>query len=241
MPSCLSALTRLQHLSLDEIEGGIDFNLLHGALPQLQQLTCLVSAVGRCELVMFLRCTTYMQNKHFLTSVQNVTPAMPQELTDGQLVPPAALATLTCLQRCYLKHRNWRTGGTGEVVALPAGPWLRSLRWLAADIATLVNSLDALQQSAALQFVCIHGTHFHEQFNWRSPAAAAFFDWLAHPLKCPSLEVVSFEERLHTSIVAHLPSILVTSRPCCCGWPAAAQACSCTAKRWNTLATHCGP
>ncbi len=131
---------------------------------------------------------------------------MLQEIIGGELDPPTALAGLTNLQRC-----NWQAAGGADAVALPAGPWLHSLRWLAADIATLVNSLDALQQSAALQLLCIHGTHFHEEFNWRSPAAAAFFDWLA---QCPSLEVVSFEEHLHVSSASafdsrHFASLLL--------------------------------
>lgn len=65
-------------------------------------------------------------------------------------------------------------------------------------MATLVHSVDALQQAAALEFVCAQDACFYGKFDWRLPAVAAFFDWLA---QCPTLEVASFEYRgrLHTS------------------------------------------
>ena len=109
---------------------------------------------------------------------------------DADLVPPVELAGLTRLQRCYLQRAGQREGDDGEVPALPGGPWLRSLRWLGANVDILARSLDALQQAAALEFVCVHDAHFHEQFSWGAPATASLFSWLA---SCAPLERLTFE------------------------------------------------
>ncbi len=90
---------------------------------------------------------------------------------------PAALASLSNLQRCFLDLE------TDEAAAppLPSGPWLASLRWLHYKIGGLISSTAALQAAAALEFLEA-GTSFCSNVDWASPAAAAFFDWLAqHP------------------------------------------------------------
>ena len=91
---------------------------------------------------------------------------------------PTALAGLSNLQRCYLELS---VGSNGVAPPLPAGPWLASLRWLHYDIDGLLSSTTVLPAAAALEFLEA-GTFFVSNVDWASPAAAAFFDWLAqHP------------------------------------------------------------
>ena len=88
---------------------------------------------------------------------------------------PAALAGLPNLQLCYLDIV------CNAAPPLPARPWLASLRWLHYNVDGLVVSTAALQAAAALDF--LEGSTFiSKEVDWSSPAADAFFDWLAqHP------------------------------------------------------------
>lgn len=92
------------------------------------------------------------------------------------------------LQRCYLSPRPSHTMGPVDI--LPMGPWLHSLRWLAATINCLVNSVAMLQQAPVLELVEACETD-NRHVDWRSAAADAFFEWLA---KHPSLQRVSFDD-----------------------------------------------
>ncbi len=111
-----------------------------------------------------------------------------QILEVEDLALPQGLAGLPRLQRCYL--------GELAAAALPAGPWLAGLRWLAADQDTLIASSAVLRAAPALELLESCSSEFDAETDcdplepelqppatdWRSPAAAAFFDWLArHP------------------------------------------------------------
>lgn len=92
---------------------------------------------------------------------------------------PAALVGLTRLERCYL--------GDFEGAPLPGGTWLSGLRWLSADLQSLLVSVEVLRAASALQFVEACNYFWGEDsrgmtYDWRNPAAAALLDWLAqHP------------------------------------------------------------
>lgn len=97
-------------------------------------------------------------------------------MTDDVAVP-AALAGLSNLQHCHLRLQ---AGDDIATPPLPAGPWLASLRWLHYPICGLVSSTAALQAAAALEV--LKAGCSETEVDWTSPAAAAFFDWLAqHP------------------------------------------------------------
>ena len=98
------------------------------------------------------------------------------------LEPPAALAGLSALQRCYLMRTDKQEAEEGEAQPLPAGPWLRNLRWLGAGIDNLARSTAVLQQAAALEFVEVCDTKQAQQVGWLAPGPTALCDWLAqHP------------------------------------------------------------
>lgn len=89
-----------------------------------------------------------------------------------------AMSGLSQLQLCHVS--NYPIHG-GEAAALRSGPWLCGLRWLSADLNTLLRSMAVLQAATALESISI-GHSPSAVVNWRSPAATAFFDWLAsHP------------------------------------------------------------
>ncbi len=103
---------------------------------------------------------------------------------------PAALSSLSRLQLCHLERWDERETAA-QVVTLPSGPWLGSLRWLSADIGTLLSSVEALHTAAALECVSVaESSADSPAIDWSSLAAAAFFDWLAHhpPLRRLSIE-----------------------------------------------------
>ena len=96
-------------------------------------------------------------------------------LTEDTAVP--ALAGLSNLQRCYL-HLEVPDGDAAP--PLPAGPWLANLRWLHYPIDGLVVSTATLQATTTLEF--LEAAESEQIIDWRSPAAADFFGWLAqHP------------------------------------------------------------
>ncbi len=105
-----------------------------------------------------------------------VAPLFQVVLTEDDEVP-AALAGLSSLQRCCLYIY---AGNNVASPPLPAGPWLASLRWLRYNIDGLVSSTATLEAAAALEFLETGSSSL--EINWRSTAAASFFDWLAqHP------------------------------------------------------------
>ena len=101
---------------------------------------------------------------------------------------PPALSGLSRLRLCYLGPAA--EPGTGAP-PLPDGPWLRSLQWLSVDPDVLLSSTAALQAAAALECVSISGSLLAEAVDWSSPAADAFFGWLAQhpPLRRLSVDV----------------------------------------------------
>lgn len=112
-----------------------------------------------------------------------------QILRSRDLDPPATLASLTNLQRCYLQRRGQRSPGAGAAPPLPGGPWLRGLRWLGANIDTLASSATVLEEAESLEFVEANEAHSTVPFDWRSQPVAMLFTWLA---RHSSLAQVSF-------------------------------------------------
>ena len=94
------------------------------------------------------------------------------QVLGGELLElPNTLASLPQLQRCYLD--------LDSSPPLPSGPWLASLRWLAASVHSLIRSTAVLSAAPNLELVEVMG---NSDFDWSSRAAAALFDWLAqHP------------------------------------------------------------
>lgn len=114
----------------------------------------------------------------------NMVPAMlpAQRLVGSCPLDPLlpALGGLSRLQLCGLYRDDDSVAG-GQAAALPAGPWLRSLRWLSTDFTTLLSSVPALQAATGLECLSLTDDPA-EAINWHSPAAAAFFAWLeSHP------------------------------------------------------------
>lgn len=101
--------------------------------------------------------------------------------------------------------------GQAPLPPLPGGPWLHSLRWLAASIDTLLASIAALRQATRLEHVGLLGSSV-AAVDWHSPAAAELFEWLADhpPLQCLSIEaddpgyVADFETAAFTGLVSQL-------------------------------------
>ncbi|KAI7840532.1 hypothetical protein COHA_005688 [Chlorella ohadii] len=105
-------------------------------------------------------------------------------------MPPAALSGLLRLQLCQLE-RSDDPDIIAEDFALPGGPWLRSLRWLSTDLNAVLSSTAALHAATALECVSVAALPADvAAINWQSPAAAAFFNWLAQhpPLQRLSIE-----------------------------------------------------
>lgn len=107
-------------------------------------------------------------------------PSATQELYGWQEAAlHEALAGLANLQRVYLECRD-----SAEVVPLPLGRWLRSLRWLGLNVNLLASSIDALQAATGLEFAAILDCDESVQAV-SQPAAIALFQWLAgHPPLC---------------------------------------------------------
>lgn len=100
-----------------------------------------------------------------------------------------ALSGLSRLRLCLLECTDAAVHD-GYAPPLPGGPWLHSLEGLGAGIGTLLSSTAVLRAAARLEHVSIANSPAG-QIDWRSPAAAAFFDWLAQhpPLRCFSVDV----------------------------------------------------
>ena len=118
-----------------------------------------------------------------------VCPNALQILRSRDLDPPATLASLTNLQRCYLQRRGQRSPGAGAVPPLPGGPWLRGLRWLGANVDTLASSAAVLEEAESLEFVEANESLSTAPFYWRSQPVTVLFAWLA---RHPSLTQASF-------------------------------------------------
>ena len=94
---------------------------------------------------------------------------------------PPALSGLSRLRLCHLECWGRLAEGATYAPPLPGGPWLRSLQWLSVGPGTLLSSTAVLQGAAALECVSIANSPT-TSVDWHSPAADAFFDWLArHP------------------------------------------------------------
>ncbi len=112
---------------------------------------------------------------------------------------PAALSGLSRLQLCSLECLG-SSGAARQAFVLPSGPWLGSLRWLSTDIGTLLSSTEALHAASALECLSIARSPEHAApVSGHSPAAAAFFDWLAHH---PPLQRLSIENMDSSKLVA---------------------------------------
>ena len=163
---------------------------------------------------MLIRCCWLPSGaRQFVASSWQPYTALPTHLSQvlhGEgLDALAALGELLCLQRCLLERTDKRAADEA-VPALPGGPWLRSLRMLGANIDVLSSSTAVLQAAPALEVVCAGDTDSQQQFDWRSPAAAAFFDWLARhpPLRLvyfePDAESAAFDSHLFAARLAQL-------------------------------------
>lgn len=103
---------------------------------------------------------------------------LPQVLSgeDLDMLLPA-VSGLSSLQLCSL----WRLAGSAGAAPLPAGPWLHSVRCLAACAGTLLSSAAAMRGAAALQSLAILYAAPLE-CDWWSPDADALLECLArHP------------------------------------------------------------
>lgn len=130
--------------------------------------------------------------------------AVPQALDVGLLGLPAALARLPQLHRCFLVRSS------NEV--LPAGPWLARLRFLSAAAGTFISSTALLSGAAALEVVKLDVCG--QDVDWGSPAAAAFFGWLAQhpPLRHVLFSGIYCIKDFGPGFQAHL-ALLLRSRP----------------------------
>lgn len=191
----LAALSRLEHLQY-AIDLGIEEagEAVGLALPHLTRLTYLVrgrrgmwSGVwgwvlllgcrGRLRTCLFTSCAMQLPG----SLVSKPVPEL-QELwgSYGWDVIMPAMSGLSQLQLCHVSNYPIN-GGEAEAVPLRSGPWLCGLRWLCADLNTLLRSTAVLQAATALESISI-GHSPSAVVDWRSPAATAFFDWLAsHP------------------------------------------------------------
>lgn len=130
----------------------------------------------------------------------------PQMVLADDLDTPASLACLPSLQRCYLAGLHTHTQAA---LPLPAGPWLASVRCLGGNIGTLLASAALLHAASALEYIEVAGPA-GLGIDWHSPAAAAFFGWLAaHPplrrvLLCLMPDSSVFESWAFTILLAEL-------------------------------------
>ena len=194
IPACLPALSRLQQLqlALREVGSNADNVVAVGeALRQLQQLTCLVGVA------LHPPCCAC-----FVTDTRRTIPTpLPSDLQVLTGVQPdvSALAGLSRLQRCCLALDSDDDGAPDP--PLPPGPWLASLRWLRANVDTLVSNTGVLQGATALERLEA-GEPYAMRYNWRPPAVTAFFRWLAQH---PPLQRVCFGGEHPTA--PHAPSV----------------------------------
>lgn len=207
LPPCLSALGRLQRLDARYCELGEEAaGVLSGALQRLTRLTQLVSGAALCwhvcrvgkEPACMWPQTFQARGRPKHTTLMAVTRviAWPQVLHGCGLTPPAALAGLSHLRRCYLSRTDRPAVGAAAALQLPVGPWLHNLQWLGINVGLLAGSVAALGAAPALEFVELVESDSSQQLDWqRAPGAAAFFDWLAQH---PPLARVSFESRYLT-------------------------------------------
>ena len=122
-----------------------------------------------------------------------VSTWLPQVLSDEDLdtlLP--ALSGLSSLQLCSL----WRLAGSAEAAPLPSGPWLHSVRCLAAGAGTLLSSAAALRGASALQSLAIlHAAPL--ECDWCSSDADALLECLA---RHPAIRRVYLHATLHQSL-----------------------------------------
>lgn len=123
---------------------------------------------------------------------ESIPPDFLQVLRGPDLELPSALTGLSRLDVCYLERTEKRGPDGGQAQQLPAGGWLRSLRFLGVSIDILIRSDAVLREASALSFLCVKDTENEEcrQFDWRSPAVKALFDWVGQQ---PTLSHVMFE------------------------------------------------
>lgn len=207
LPPCLSALGRLQRLDALYCQLGEEAaDVLDSALQHLTRLTQLVSVHGGRLRTPAAHCTRVHAEGLFtealgaacenLSVQENEALALPalQVLNGRGLTLPAALAGLSRLQRCFLCRTDSLAAVVGDRPQLPAGPWLRNLQWLGIDAGLLDGCVAALGTAPALEFVEVVDTGSQPRLELRhSPAAAAFFGWLAQH---PPLARVSFETQV---------------------------------------------
>lgn len=197
VPAALPVLTRLQHLSLDFHNlWAEEAEAVDAALQRLTQLTCLVRAtrgfcMGRHGLpTRSARPKPVLQGSGSVRTCFGACRCM-QVLGGPGVDPPAALARLSHLQRCYLHNKYRRPAGSTAASPLPAGPWLTNLRWLGASIDVLMASVGVLQAAGTLEFVEVRDTEVQrlQRFDWMAPVPTALCEWLS---RHPPLRQVSF-------------------------------------------------
>ncbi|PRW21137.1 TMV resistance N-like [Chlorella sorokiniana] len=138
LSSLAGSLTRLDAARANLAADGL------AALTRLQHLNCFAEEHGAMQAIE--------------AALPHLTGLTCLELTGGdwcRWLLPASVDSLPQLELCLLDHFDPAHWGDGLEPPLPGGPWLASLRWLAASVSALVLGGAGLQEAAALEHLDI--------------------------------------------------------------------------------------